>query len=134
MGRRPRLWRQITRPPWNSCMTDRFFVFGAGYSGKAFAAANATGVRIAGTTRSPEKFDALRNTGIAPILFDGSDLGGEISDELQQTTHLIISIAPGDTGDPVLNVARDVMIQEMPNLHWIGYLSTVGVYGDHSGA
>jgi nucleoside-diphosphate-sugar epimerase len=115
-------------------MTDRFFVFGAGYSGKAFAAANATGVRIAGTTRSPEKFDALRNTGIAPILFDGSDLGGEISDELQQTTHLIISIAPGDAGDPVLNLARDVMIQEMPNLHWIGYLSTVGVYGDHSGA
>ncbi|GLS31946.1 Nucleoside-diphosphate-sugar epimerase [Mesorhizobium albiziae] len=115
-------------------MTDRFFVFGAGYSGKAFVAANASGARIAGTTRSPEKFDALRNAGIAPLLFDGSGLGGEISHELRQTTHLIISIAPGDTGDPVLNVAGDVIIQEMPNLRWIGYLSTVGVYGDHSGA
>ncbi|TPK55240.1 MULTISPECIES: SDR family oxidoreductase [unclassified Mesorhizobium] len=111
----------------------RIFIFGAGYSGKAFARANresATTVR--GTTRSAEKFEALRQAGIAPLLFDGA-LTGEIGDALATTTHLVISIAPEEAGDPVLNAAREAIVR-MPALEWIGYLSTVGVYGDHGGA
>ena len=51
----------------------QIFIFGAGYSGKAFAAASPTRRSpIAGTTRSPEKFEALRQAGIAPLLFDGA--------------------------------------------------------------
>jgi nucleoside-diphosphate-sugar epimerase len=88
---------------------------------------------IVGTTRSPEKFGALRQAGIEPILFDGS-LTPEIGAQLRTTTHLVVSIAPGDTGDPVLEAARDVILRDMPALRWIGYLSTVGVYGDHGGA
>ncbi|TGP83802.1 NAD(P)-dependent oxidoreductase, partial [Mesorhizobium sp. M8A.F.Ca.ET.218.01.1.1] len=38
----------------------RFFIFGAGYSGQAFARANPDGTAILGTTRSPVKFEALR--------------------------------------------------------------------------
>ncbi|RWM25785.1 SDR family oxidoreductase [Mesorhizobium sp.] len=111
----------------------RFFIFGAGYSGKAFARANEQGTPILGTTRSPDKFAALRQAGIEPLRFDGS-LTPEISDALRQTTHLIVSVAPDEAGDPVLNVAGQTIRASMPALEWIGYLSTVGVYGDHGGA
>ena len=109
------------------------FIFGAGYSGKAFARVAKGGAgKILGTTRSPEKFEALRQAGIAPLLFDGA-LTGEVSDALKKTTHLVISVAPEEAGDPALNAARETIVAEMPVLEWIGYLSTVGVYGDHGG-
>ena len=108
------------------------FIFGAGYSGKAFARANRDAAVILGTTRSDEKFDALRQAGIAPLLFDGA-LTGEIGEALAKTTHLVISVAPEEAGDPVLNAAREA-IAGMPAVEWIGYLSTVGVYGDYGGA
>ena len=110
----------------------QIFIFGAGYSGKAFARANRDAAVILGTTRSDEKFDALRQAGIAPLLFDGA-LTGEIGEALAKTTHLVISVAPEETGDPVLNAAREA-IAGMPAVEWIGYLSTVGVYGDYGGA
>lgn len=114
-------------------MSERqIFVFGAGYSGKAFARANKDAATILGTTRSPEKFEALRRAGIAPLLFDGA-LKDEIGDALKETTHLVISVAPEEAGDPVLNAAR-AAISQMPALEWIGYLSTVGVYGNYDGA
>ncbi|MGX5832257.1 SDR family oxidoreductase [Mesorhizobium sp. 43Arga] len=110
----------------------QIFIFGAGYSGKALARANTGAVAILGTTRSEEKFEALRQAGIAPLLFEGK-LTGEIGEALQKTTHLVISVAPEEAGDPVLNAAREA-IAGMPGLEWIGYLSTVGVYGDYGGA
>lgn len=115
------------------CMSEKqIFIFGAGYSGRAFARANKGAATIFGTTRSPEKFETLRQAGIAPLLFDGA-MTGEIGDALGKTTHLLISIAPEEAGDPVLNAAR-AAIAQMPLLEWIGYLSTVGVYGNYDGA
>ena len=111
----------------------RFFIFGAGYSGKAFARANGQRVPISGTTRAPEKFATLRSAGIEPLQFDGA-LSPELSDALARTTHLVVSVAPDEAGDPVLNAAGDALRRKMPALEWIGYLSTVGVYGDHGGA
>ncbi|WFP63734.1 SDR family oxidoreductase [Mesorhizobium sp. WSM4904] len=111
----------------------RFFIFGAGYSGKAFGRANSQSAPILGTTRSPGKFEALKQAGIEPLHFDGS-LTPEIGDALRQTTHLIISVAPDEASDAVLNAAREAIRAKMPALEWIGYLSTVGVYGDHGGA
>lgn len=110
--------------------TAKIFIFGAGYSGKAFARANAHGAEIVGTTRSAEKFDALRQAGMQPLLFNGLPTA-EISAALRTTTHLVVSIAPDETGDPALAAMRE---EKMPALRWIGYLSTVGVYGDHGGA
>jgi nucleoside-diphosphate-sugar epimerase len=111
----------------------RFLIFGAGYSGQAFARANMQNARVSGTTRTSEKFEALRSAGIEPLQFDGA-LSAELGDALAKTTHLIVSIAPDDAGDPVLNAAGDALRKNMPALEWIGYLSTVGVYGDHGGA
>lgn len=113
--------------------TQGIFVFGAGYSARAFAGLRSKGAPISGTTRSVEKFDLLRKAGIAPLLFDGV-LTVEIREALAGVTHLVVSVAPGEAGDPVLNAARAVIADEMPALRWIGYLSTVGVYGDHGGA
>lgn len=111
---------------------QKIFIFGAGYSGRAFARQRPEGVRIAGTTRSPDKFPSLEAAGIDPFVFDGH-LTPEIRARLAETTHLIVSAAPGDDGDPVLNAAHDAIVHHMPALRWIGYLSTVGVYGDHGG-
>jgi len=109
------------------------FIFGAGYSARAFASLCGPDASVWGTTRSPEKFDLLRSCGISPLLFDG-ELTPEIVSRLRETTHLVVSVAPGEAGDPVLNAARDTIAGAMPRLRWIGYLSTVGVYGDHGGA
>lgn len=111
---------------------QNIFIFGAGYSGKAFGKAAPTGAKVAGTTRSQGNFDGLRAAGIEPFVFDGQ-LTAEIRDRLARTTQLVISAAPGDHGDPVLNAARDTIVHHMPALRWIGYLSTVGVYGDYGG-
>jgi nucleoside-diphosphate-sugar epimerase len=114
-------------------MTTRFFIFGAGYSAKAFAARRSDpSIEISGTTRSPEKLDALRRAGIEPFLFDGQTFSAELLAALEKATHLIVSVAPEDSGDPVLSVARDA-IARLSDLRWIGYLSTVGVYGDYGG-
>lgn len=109
------------------------FIFGAGYSGKAFAQiASAGGSKVVGTTRSPEKFEALRQAGMTPLLFGGA-LTPDIEAALARTTHLVVSTAPDEEGDPVLNAARENIAHKMPALQWVGYLSTVGVYGDHGG-
>ncbi|MBL8578164.1 MAG: SDR family oxidoreductase [Mesorhizobium sp.] len=115
-------------------MSQSFLVFGAGYSGKAFAAARIDpAIRIFGTTRSPDKFNALRAVGIEPLQFDGLAFSPDLLAELQRATHIIISTAPDDGGDPVLEIASDRIRDLAPRLRWIGYLSTVGVYGNYDG-
>ena len=132
-------------------MTMRLFVFGAGYSGRAIArAVIAEGGTAAGTTRSPEKAAELQAAGIEPFVFGGMAIGNSLAEALHSPTHLVVSIAPdhgmrgeGEPGremeaagsaDPLLNLSRDLIATQMPALRWVGYLSTVGVYGDHGGA
>lgn len=111
----------------------RAFIFGAGYSGRAWGRLLAgRGVPVAGTTRAKDNFEALREAGITPFLFDGAALSDEVFDEIHDTTHLVVSIAPGPGGDPALKALRKG-VAALPKLEWIGYLSTVGVYGDHGG-
>lgn len=115
-------------------MTDRYFIFGAGYSGRAFARLIVGRAEVSGTTRSADNFDRLRQAGIEPLRFDGATLPDAVRLALTAATHVIISTAPGETGDPVLAASREQLLAETPRLRWIGYLSTVGVYGDHQGA
>jgi nucleoside-diphosphate-sugar epimerase len=49
-----------------------------------------------------------------------------------EVTHILISIPPKEDGDFVYKSFRN-QIKQLPNLRWIGYLSTTGVYGDHHG-
>lgn len=110
-------------------------VLGAGYSGTAIAKALAPSAQsVTGTTRSPGKLAALSAAGITPLLFDGNAISAELAEAMQKTTHLIQSIAPGQEGDPMFRANRPPLDELLPELRWVGYLSTVGVYGDHGGA
>ena len=112
----------------------RLFIFGAGYSARVFARGMAGKAEwVAGTTRSPEKLEALGADGIEPLVFDGQSLTDECLARLRHATHLVLSAAPAAGVDPVLAAAGETIRASMPALRWIGYLSTVGVYGNHDG-
>ena len=116
-------------------MSMRIFLFGAGYSALAFARlAGNEAQSIAGTTRGESKFGALRGAGIEPFALDGTPVSPEIAAALVRATHIVVSAGPTDAGDPVIAAARDLLVGATPKLRWIGYLSTVGVYGNHDGA
>jgi NAD dependent epimerase/dehydratase family. len=117
------------------CVMDAsVFIFGAGYSGRAIARALPDVRQIAGTTRSPAKTGMLAGIDIEPHLYAGDGFGTETAAALRDVTHLIVSIAPGKGGDPALADLSPDGRDKLPSLRWIGYLSTVGVYGDHGGA
>lgn len=110
-------------------------IFGCGYSGTAIAKAFAgSGVRISGTTRSADKVELLTKQGVEAFVFDGETLDLALAEAMQSATHLVQSIAPGKSGDPLLKLAQLDLRALMPKLEWVCYLSTVGVYGDHKGA
>lgn len=100
---------------------------GHGYSAQALARRLVPqGWRVIATTRTAEKAEALRATGVEPLVWNGGSL------PLAEATHLLTSVAPDGAGDPVLR-AQKAAIAAAQHLVWVGYLSTVGVYGDHGG-
>jgi nucleoside-diphosphate-sugar epimerase len=110
------------------------FVFGLGYTGLAFARAmHDAGATVGGTVRSAGKAEALRAEGIAAVVFDGTNRSTEAATALGEATHVLVTISQGAGGDPVL-AAHGSDLAAAPHLAWAGYLSTVGVYGDHGGA
>lgn len=110
-------------------MDKHLISFGHGYSAQALASVLLPqGWRIWGTTRSADGAARLAATGITPVIW-GSDA---VTKALTGATHLLTSVAPDATGDPVLRLYGDA-IATAP-LIWAGYLSTTGVYGDHQGA
>ncbi len=112
---------------------SRLFAFGLGYSAEALARRLVVqGWDIAGTARDTDKIERLARGGYAMTRFAGEPDNPEVPKLLGGTTHLLLSIPPRDDSDPVLAHYADA-ITELPSLAWIGYLSTVGVYGDHGG-
>jgi len=110
-------------------------ILGAGFSGKAIADVFRTaGFSVAGTTRTAEKAEALAAQGIEPILYDGETVSDVLAAAMARATHLVQSIAPGKAGDPLFRPGARPLAEALPALEWAGYLSTVGVYGDHKGA
>jgi nucleoside-diphosphate-sugar epimerase len=109
-------------------MTRRLFIFGLGYSGLEIAKlARAQGWSVGGTVTTPDKAARLRGEGIDAHPFDGS-APLEV-ESFASATHILCSIAPGATGDPVLRTCAD----GLKRARWLGYLSTTGVYGDRAG-
>ena len=52
---------------------------------------------------------------------------------LRGVTHLLSSVPPDASGDPVIDAHRAEIDAIAPQLAWVGYLSTTGVYGDRAG-
>ena len=108
----------------------RLFCFGYGYSAEGLARRlSPRDLAVAGTRTSlaeePEP-------GVALAVYRGDAPSAEVRELLAKSTHILISVPPDLEGDVVLrHYAED--IAALPGLAWIGYLSTVGVYGDHKG-
>ena len=110
------------------------FCFGLGFSGQTLGARLLEqGWIVSGTSRTVEGASRLRARGFAAHVFDGNRPEPAIAQALQSVSHLLLSIAPDAHGDPALR-CHGADIAEAPSLAWIGYLSTIGVYGDRQGA
>jgi nucleoside-diphosphate-sugar epimerase len=109
----------------------RLFVFGLGYSAGAFArAAVAAGMTVAGTTRDAARAARLQAAGIDAVPFEGAAAAAALA----RATHVIASAAPEGAGDDPVLVRFAEALHATPDLRWLGYLSTVGVYGNYGGA
>lgn len=110
------------------------FIFGPGYTAQQFIrTCRDRFARISGTFRSDLKAEALQASGIVPYFFDSDRHDAGILDEVARADALLVSIPPAFGSDPVLRSFSDA-IASAPCLRWIGYLSTVGVYGNANGA
>ncbi len=87
---------------------SRLFCFGLGYSARALVARLGPGWPVGASTR------------------------GEPPELRPDTTHILVSIPPDETGDPVV-AAHAEAIAALPRLAWLGYLSATAVYGDRGG-
>jgi nucleoside-diphosphate-sugar epimerase len=111
-------------------MTDpaspHLLIAGLGYTGHAAAREAARlGFRVTGTSRNPEALVPPPGTRLIPFAAAG--------EALASATHLLVTAAPGEGGDPLLATAAEALAAA-PALRWIGYLSTTGIYGDRDGA
>lgn len=110
-------------------MTRTLLSFGHGYSAQALARMLPDDWRIIGTTRSEDKAAQMMVDGTEPRIWPGADM----TPALKAATHLLVSAAPSEEGDPVLAELRDAIAARAGQFEWVGYLSTTGVYGDHNG-
>lgn len=113
-------------------MSGTLFCFGLGFSAKVLAARlHAEGWGVIGTSRSLEKAANLAALGYDSHVFDGT---APLSDPavLAPATHMLISVPAEEEADAVLRW-HSAHIARLPNLKWLGYLSTTGVYGDRKG-
>ncbi|PCJ77035.1 MAG: NAD(P)-dependent oxidoreductase [Rhodobacteraceae bacterium] len=105
-------------------------VFGYGYTARVIGQElRAEGWRVIGTTRSPDKAATMKADGIEAILWPDAD----ITEALSAATHILLSAAPSEDGDPILSALRDEIRQHAAQYEWVGYLSTTAVYGDRDG-
>lgn len=116
--------------------STRLFCFGFGYCAAALARAMGDVRNVAGTARGADKLRDLKAAGIEGHAFDGSAPLADATAALRGATHILVSVPPDGDGDPVLRHHRaDIakLVDAMPSLVWLGYLSTTAVYGDHDG-
>lgn len=97
----------------------KLLILGLGYTGRVVAGhMRAKGWEVRGTSRSAEK---------GLLQWPGCD----ISATLTWASHILVSAAPNENGDPFLAGLEADILAAAPA--WLGYLSTTGVYGDHGG-
>jgi len=110
-------------------MSKTMLSIGHGYSAIALARLLVPqGWTIYGTTRSAEKAEQLKSTGVHPIVWPDTDL----VPYLEKASHVMTSVSPKADGDPVLHAHADDL--RNGSFEWVAYLSTTGVYGNHDGA
>ncbi len=115
----------------------RLFCFGLGYSARALAGRlDPEKWSVAGTAMTRKGTAALERDGFQAHLFAGD--APLAPGAFSGATHILISIPPGQAGDP--NAGCDPVLRHhdrdmaaLEGLEWLGYLSSTGVYGDTGG-
>jgi nucleoside-diphosphate-sugar epimerase len=116
----------------------KLVILGLGYSSGHFLveARRRFGGRlthVTATVRDPARAAAMADGGLEVLAFDGMSACAGLASRIIGADALLVSIPPSGAGDPALPLLSSA-ITAAPRLGWIGYLSTVGVYGDHEGA
>ncbi|ACL60265.1 SDR family oxidoreductase [Methylobacterium nodulans] len=105
------------------------FVFGLGYTAGHFVERERGGfARVAATAQA---LRAPAPEGVAMRIFSPGEADPRIVEDLARSDAILVSVPPQD-GDPVLRAYADAIAASPAR--WIGYLSTIGVYGDQGGA
>ncbi len=116
-------------------INKHLFCFGYGYTcdylGHTLSRTQ-TPWNLSGTTRDQDKRKELSDRNIKTFLFDFDTPLPDPIYMLRDVTHILISTPPTDNGDPTFIAHAHDMVK-LPNLEWIGYLSTTGSYGDRDG-
>ncbi|MBE1281970.1 MAG: SDR family NAD(P)-dependent oxidoreductase [Rhodobacteraceae bacterium] len=103
-------------------MNKTLLCLGFGYTAQALARhLIPQGWRIIGTTRDT----GVTMDGVEILQWPGTEL------TLDEITHVLVSIAPKESGDPILSEMKEAFTKA--DLDWVGYLSTTAVYGDRDG-
>jgi nucleoside-diphosphate-sugar epimerase len=101
--------------------------FGFGFSARTLCARlNPTDWKISATSRTVEGAGKIKASGFSAFLFDRDFV---IPSDV---THIVSSVPPDDSGDPVLQ-SFTAQLERLKHVQWIGYLSTTGVYGNKGG-
>jgi nucleoside-diphosphate-sugar epimerase len=112
----------------------RLFCFGLGYSaGFLGRALFAQGWSVAGTSREEAGRARPDGESFALEVFARAQPLADPAATLAGASHVLVSIPPDAEGDPVCDLYGD-RLARLPDLRWLGYLSTTGVYGDRGGA
>ena len=118
-------------------------VIGARFSGYHIATEALQYGTVGATRRDEASLDSLLAKDIEAVALhvasgtaaSESALSAPMQEQWEKTTHLIICSAPvreAPLDDPILQLFMS--LPRPPALQWLGYLSTIGVYGDHQGA
>ncbi|RED32679.1 nucleoside-diphosphate-sugar epimerase [Rhodopseudomonas thermotolerans] len=111
----------------------KLLIFGLGYSASYIAQhLQGAGIEVTATVRTTAKAEELGRRGIAARVFSSSYVDPLIADDIKSSDAILSSVPPTESGDPVLGSFACAITSESKS-RWIGYLSTIGVYGDHLG-
>lgn len=105
-------------------MMNHLFCFGFGYVAQKL-------VRIISASEKDWTFSGTKRVQTNNFMANIYEFDSLISIP-SDVTHILISIPPKENGDIVFE-KFEKHISKLPNLQWIGYLSTTGVYGDTKG-
>lgn len=113
--------------------SKRLVILGLGYCGQAIAVrAKAEGFAVIGTTRSSDKQKKLQQAGFDVALFTGDTVSPSLQTALEAASHILCSAAPVLTAQEC-SLLTAIKPHFGPNLRWLAYLSTIGVYGNQNG-
>lgn len=111
--------------------SKHLFCFGLGYVGTALSESLLqSGWKVSGTVRTEDKRAKLIAKGFE--VFCEQELAA-IESAIQSASHILITVPPTREGDASL-LAHQSIVSALPDLRWLGYLSSTIVYGDKQGA